>query len=67
MRLDGPHPVDHRGEVVAAGMGVAGVEQNPTFSKPSAAEMASQSRLMRSSWRAMALSPPAVFSISTGT
>ena len=40
--------------------------QKPTRSAPSAAEMASQTPAMRSRCRAIALSPPAVFSISSG-
>ena len=61
-RLD---PVDGRAEVDAAGPGVAGVEAEAdvdTLGRQRVPEPA-----IASSWRAIAWSPPAVFSISTGS
>ena len=56
-----------RAEVVAAGVGVAGVEAEADVVAAGRRPMASQSRAIASSRRAIALSPPAVFSMSSGT
>ena len=65
---DGLHPVHDPGQVLAARERVAGVQAEPDLTRPAAASpIASHSRATASRPRAMAWSPPAVFSISIGT